>query len=80
MTATTTPDLSFPAVILLDARSSKGNKQSIQTCAMDKARGIWMVSDMGQDFMDWIGPLLDDFHVESEESLSAGVVSARAYP
>jgi hypothetical protein len=69
MTAKTTPVLSFPAAILLDRRSSKRIIQSIQTCTMDQTRGVWVVSGVGQDFMNRIRPLLEDFHVESEESL-----------
>jgi hypothetical protein len=37
---------------------------------MDQARLVRVVSNVGQDFIDRVHPLLHDFHVESEESLA----------
>ena len=76
MTATTTPVLSFPAAVPSDTRSLKKDLQSVQTCAMDQTRILWVVSDVYQDFMNGVRPLLDDLGVESEESLSAAGVKA----
>lgn len=43
---------------------------------MDQTRLVWVVSNVGQDLIDGVGPLLDDFHVEGEESLPATRVKA----
>lgn len=47
------------------------DRRSIHTCAVDQAGLVRVVSNVGQNLMDRVRPLLHDFHVEVEESLPA---------
>lgn len=47
------------------------DRRSIQTCAVDQARFVWVVSEVSQDFTDGVRPVLHNFHVQAEESLPA---------
>ena len=67
--ATTVPVLSFPAVTVLDAGTLTGDLRGTRTCAMDQTRLVWVIPDVGQDFMNRVRPLFDDLHVERKESL-----------
>lgn len=51
------------------------DRRSIQTCAVDQARFVWVVSEVGQDFINGVRPLLHNFHVQAEESLPATCVN-----
>jgi len=42
---------------------------------MDQTGLVWVFSNVGQDFIDRVHPLLYDLHVEVEEILAATLVN-----